>query len=899
MKRLLPLLVFSLAATTPAQLTSAERKGVGDALFIGNMSERDLEYERRPFNDKYRLALTNLALDKPLDAADMLMRLHQSGQTKSLAAAIRSARGVLGDPASLTIVNAGHPSDRSLHRLPSGLREPIKKLVDAVNDCNGLIKRATAQLRADEARYLIEALPLYANEEPSIKFGYTSRVEYDAKRVLALIDKIDLVGIRAAGEMLASRVEALRPKLEHASQSAFNLKLTINGLRVDVSGTGDDVHDDKDAAIVVDLGGNETYRGRAGAGVGYAAVLIDLGGNDTFDLPDLNAGAGILGVGLVYDIGGHDSFRCKSLSLGCGLAGVGGFYREGGKDTYESVSLAEGFGEFGLGIMIDTAGDDRYDGAFNVQGAARTGGVGWLIDLGGDDAYRAGGLVLNSPLFEKVHYSNAQGYGSGYREDTGGTSGGIGLLTDFAGDDQYVGETYCQAASYWFSIGSLYDSGGNDTYTAYHYAQASAMHMTGAYLFDLAGDDAYIVKLGACHAIGHDYGVAFLLDRAGMDLYAAHDSRPATGNANGLAIFIDAAGDDRYFGPVGAGNAARGSGSLAIFCDLGGTDKYADGLADGQATTRDTWAVALDGIGNASSTGGPAIANQEKPVPGSQTMPGDAEMQKIYAKATQWGVGTAQQEVADNIARLIAIGKPALQWMMDKRLATADRLQIRAFVAVINGIGAEGRQLIAPKVGSDSVEESRIALRIATDANVKEAAPFLPAALAKPALQRQAAAAAGALGSRESIPALQPLTLSQDRLTALNAVVALGALADISSLSTAEALLSSPELPIRKAAISLIAKFPNEGTDIAKRSLANSDERLSRSGVEILGAIGSTEALGLIGRLIGSGGTGLRISALLALNGRVPQEYRTAVLDARKDNDPLVRAVALRIDLGR
>src|SRR5205823_9991597 len=133
-------------------------------------------------------------------------------------------------------------------------------------------------------------------------------------------------------------------------------------------------------------------------------------------------------------------------------------------------------------------------------------------DRKGDDIYRAGGLVLNSPLFATVHYSNAQGYASGYREDTGGVSGGVGLLTDLEGDDSYLGETYCQAASYWFSLGSLYDQSGNDTYSAYHYAQASAMHCCGAYLFDLAGDDSYTIKYGAGHAIGHDYGVAFLLD---------------------------------------------------------------------------------------------------------------------------------------------------------------------------------------------------------------------------------------------------------------------------------------------------------------------------------------------------------------------------------------------------
>ena len=83
------------------------------------------------------------------------------------------------------------------------------------------------------------------------------------------------------------------------------------------------------------------------------------------------------------------------------------------------------------------------------------------------------------------------------------------------------------------------------------------MHMCAAYLFDLAGDDIYATSFGASHAIGHDYGTAVMFDRAGSDIYVARDSRPGVGNANGLGLFIDASGEDRYQGPPSAGNAAR------------------------------------------------------------------------------------------------------------------------------------------------------------------------------------------------------------------------------------------------------------------------------------------------------------------------------------------------------
>lgn len=903
MKPTLLLFLAALVGLAHGQLSPTEVQGIRDSLYVGNLTLRDLQYERRPFNDAYRLALVDLAIDQPLEAADRIMRFHQAGATKSLSQLIRVARSMgLSDPNTLTIVNGAHDDDRDLKKLPAALRQPVKRLADSVSDANAIVKRALSGLTAEERRTLIETLPLYANEDSSIKFSFTKRTSFDGAKVLALVGKIDLVAIRAAAELLSSNVEALRPTFERAAKSVrqrLDLKLRIDGLRVDVSGVENNLHTDTDAVITLDLGGDDDYRGRAGAGIGYCSVLIDLGGDDRFQMSDLALGTGVLGVGLAYDYHGNDSFRCRSLALGCGLAGVGAFYHEGGNDTYDAVSLSQGYGEFGLGIFCDTAGDDRYDGGYNVQGAARTGGVGWLIDQTGDDVYRAGGLILNSPLFATVHYSNAQGYGSGYREDTGGTSGGIGLLTDLHGRDSYIGETYCQAASYWFSLGSLYDAEGNDTYSAYHYAQSSAMHATAAYLFDLAGDDAYICKLGAGHAIGHDYGVAFFLDRAGMDLYAAHDSRPAVGNANGLAIFIDSAGDDRYAGPPSIGNAARGSGSLAVFADLGGTDAYGDGLSDGQAATRGTWAVALDEASAPTPGAATTPAPTPPPTPGSLPMPSDAEMEKIYRLATQWGVGTAQQQVNENVARLQGIGKPALRWMLDHHLKTTDRLQNRAFVAVVRALGTDGGAMLAPLIASSDVDTARNALVVAMAAGIKEGGPYVPAALKKPELQRIAAGAAGPLGSRESIPDLLPLTVSKDRLTALNAMVSLIALADPTSVATAEALLASDDLPIRKAAIQLIGKFPDQALSIGTRLTRDADEKTIRIGIEILGNLGTAPALDAVGKLLSGPQAGVRMQALQALDGRVPTDYRSAVIDARKDRDPLVRAVAARIDLGR
>jgi HEAT repeat protein len=86
---------------------------------------------------------------------------------------------------------------------------------------------------------------------------------------------------------------------------------------------------------------------------------------------------------------------------------------------------------------------------------------------------------------------------------------------------------------------------------------------------------------------------------------------------------------------------------------------------------------------------------------------------------------------------------------------------------------------------------------------------------------------------------------------------------------------------------------------VAKGLTTDSDERKARIGVELLAAVGSPDALEAVGPYLTDERVGVRIQALVALNGRAPANWKQAVLDRRKDPNPLVRAVAARIDPGR
>jgi hypothetical protein len=744
---------------------------------------------------------------------------------------------------------------------------------------------------------LIESLPVLAVEEPTVRFSFVRGETMNRDQVLALLAKVDLVAIRSAGQRLAEATERAIEQLRTATSDVPQvIRARAGGMPVVIAGRGNDAHTDTDALLTIDLGGDDTYKGRHGAGVGYASVLIDLGGDDHYDVGDLSVGAAVLGVGLAYDDGGSDRFFGKSITFGAGLAGVGVLSKRGGDDGYRSDTLTQGFAMFGTGVLQDTGGKDTYDLLLYGQGASRTQGAGWLVDGSGADTYRAGDLVLNSPLFSTAHYSFAQGFSQGFREDTGGESGGVGLLTDLGGDDVYIGETYQQAASYWFSLGTLFDAIGNDTYSGYHYCQASAMHATAAFLFDLDGDDGYIVKVGAAHAIGHDYGVAFLLDRKGDDTYASRDSTPGIGNANGLGVFIESDGIDRYFGPPGKGNPARGTGSLGVFVDLNGSDDYRYGLSDGRSAASNSWGVAIDRPTRTTDTSG---TTQRPPVtPGTEQKPSDAEMSQIYEKAAQWNVGTAQADVADNLDRLVRIGSPALEWILNNRLATADRLQIRAFVHVVQALGQEGSRLIGVKAFSATDEEMLPLIRIASDSNVTDFGAVIPGLIKKPALRAAAVAAAGVLKANVAVSELMALCRNEDRLLARAAMVSLLQIADPASVGTAQAMVFADDLMTRKAAIKLLAKFPEQAASTAAGHMAASDEYRARIGIELMAEVGTPAALEKIGDMLLDPRPGVRIECLLRLNGRCPAKFRADYLSLRNDPVGTVKSVAAACEPG-
>ncbi|MFO7651276.1 MAG: HEAT repeat domain-containing protein [bacterium] len=362
-----------------------------------------------------------------------------------------------------------------------------------------------------------------------------------------------------------------------------------------IAGFGNDRHG-HDAALLIDLGGNDTYNNNAGGAVfdRPVSVCIDLGGNDRYDAGGRSyvQGFGFFGVGILADVEGNDHYAAKHFAQGAGILGVGALWDGGGNDTFSAHAFCQGAGMFGSGVLLDDSGNDVYDCATMGQGSATTLGAGVLSDLSGDDKYRLACDTTKDAL------GGIPGYGQGgalsfraYPWEKKLTAyGGVGLLVDDAGDDSYESKGWCsQGGSYIMSLGALVDNAGDDHYVC-GTGQGSGIHITSAILVDRKGNDTYEGGFRSGGS-GGDRSTGMLIDYEGDDVYRSSTSSYGTGcKPFSYSLFIDYKGNDRYScdRPKGAVlfNDWHSFGGVwpesdphlwpyAISLDLGGADRYA------------------------------------------------------------------------------------------------------------------------------------------------------------------------------------------------------------------------------------------------------------------------------------------------------------------------------------
>ncbi len=359
--------------------------------------------------------------------------------------------------------------------------------------------------------------------------------------------------------------------------------------KVIVGGPGPNVYTE-DAALILDLGGDDLYLNNAGGtrpGM-PVALVIDWEGNDRYITKEnFSQGAGLLGGGFLIDLSGNDTFVSLDGSQGAGFFGIGLLYHGSGDSVYNARSFSQGTGQMGMGLIMNGTGNDHYLCSHHGQGLGLFGGAGILIDEAGDDYYQLGGSEpdFRDPLKSTV--SMGQGFGLGVRPDKGthGVPGGIGMLIDERGNDVYIADYFAQGSSYYYGIGILNDMAGNDRYISGRYSQGAGIHSSVGVLVDQEGDDFYYASFGVAQGMGHDYGVGFFEDDHGDDTYWGGTLVQGATTGGGIGVFIDREGKDRYWHlDKGQGFAAE-AGSVAIMM----TKEPPDGLKspyDGKRSVR-------------------------------------------------------------------------------------------------------------------------------------------------------------------------------------------------------------------------------------------------------------------------------------------------------------------------
>ncbi len=341
---------------------------------------------------------------------------------------------------------------------------------------------------------------------------------------------------------LAERFENVESPVLYETETPFG--------KVIVGGSGSNTYKE-DAALILDIGGNDVYLNNAGGTRDKIpiSILIDWNGDDSYITRErFSQGAGFLGGGFLIDLDGNDIFQALDGSQGTGLFGIGVLLNDGEGAVFNARNYCQGVGQFGIGILWSKGSENLYHCLENGQALGFFQGAGMILDENGNDNYILGGLSpdFRDPLRSTV--SVGQGFGKGIRpsENLDGISGGVGILIDKKGDDSYIADYFAQGSSYYFGIGILHDMSGNDQYMAGRYAQGAGIHSSVGVLIDQYGDDFYYSSFGVAQGMGHDYGVGFFQDESGNDKYLTGSLSQGSATMGGIGIIIDTQGNDIY-----------------------------------------------------------------------------------------------------------------------------------------------------------------------------------------------------------------------------------------------------------------------------------------------------------------------------------------------------------------
>ncbi|MCE5303808.1 MAG: hypothetical protein LLF97_11975 [Planctomycetaceae bacterium] len=590
--------------------TGIQNRGIGDrfarfqSYAIGRVSATAGAYTGSELTGNCRLQWYNHLMRDfmaaPAEAEQFTRQLHK--------AAMRPNDGLARALAIASVkMDAGERKPRA-YAVPDSPEKALDLVRQALTGAQVAYNQALSPLSKSEIQELQTYLvPVLSTQN---QVGHTIADRSTGRRLCDLMERMDRPAIFATAEALAplADVRVLEQLKSLPAEGHVNVpgvsgpvaaKIETPSGAIVIGGKGNNVYrldEMRDVAVVIDLGGNDTYYDGAVGPDRPVLIVLDLSGNDVYrgSAPGIQ-GAAVLGVSMLVDLSGNDVYQAEDVAQGSALAGVGILVDCAGDDRYTGIRRVQGTAVGGIGILIDRAGKDDYHAAMWAQGVGGPLGFGLLEDVSGNDHYYCGGMWRDSYYPETPGYEGwGQGVGGGIRQVA---SGGIGVILDGAGDDVYEFDYLAHGGGYWCGLGFARDFGGNDqrliTRTAYdgsprQYADFQRFgcgwgcHYALGFCFDDAGNDAYegtIMGTG----MAWDCSMGVLCDLAGDDTYKATGGiTQGTGAQMGFGILFDYNGNDTYEG-YGQGYAAPGisyhqlpgcGGNFAFLVDYGGKDNY-------------------------------------------------------------------------------------------------------------------------------------------------------------------------------------------------------------------------------------------------------------------------------------------------------------------------------------
>ena len=567
--------------------------------------------ETNPARFKRRLALT--ALEHPWEGLADLER-------QGLLIAEIAEGGSVNLPALLDILEAGMDRTSSFHKavpLPSSTTpaELLMFMVDSLEEASTLRDKALANLTEEDQHFLFtHAAKLVEQFSPQISNlsdQTIPSIKANLRFAELLDEQVDYAALIAAAQVLARfanepwlhQVISAFPKPLPAIQvppgvtgDVVLVQNTSYG-KIVIGGPGTNTYElDGRFGLVIDLGGNDLYRGTIAASASEEqgnAVVIDLSGNDTYDGAPLGLATGRLGVGLLIDHAGDDVYQLERGSGGTGFGGLGILFDGKGNDVYMGNRLTQGAAIGGLGLLLDAAGNDRYTSHGFSIGFGGPLGVGAVVDVAGDDHYQCGDKYPstynaqdapngkpNDPLFQYDCFGLGTGAGQRLLSkrlewQAHSLAGGWGLLLDIEGHDHYQSANFSQGLGYFFGTGLKLDLDGDDDHQAARYGHGASAHFGAALFIDRHGEDHY-GSSGPFYngGVAWDNSVSLMVDGGnGRDTYTfEHSTGLGQADYSSWGMFIEEGGADRYQAKSGFGSASEKS--LAGFFDLNGKDSY-------------------------------------------------------------------------------------------------------------------------------------------------------------------------------------------------------------------------------------------------------------------------------------------------------------------------------------